>query len=75
MEVEIVEKEEGLPVFDTDILNTLFWPTAEITTGLMGKINADLPLFRQNTYLQNKKHMLTCQGGTGCYRFNYQPGS
>ena len=32
-------------------------------------------LFRQNTYLQNKKHMLTCQGGTGCYRFNYQPGS
>ena len=20
-------------------------------------------LFRQNTYLQNKKHMLTCQGG------------
>ena len=26
-------------------------------------------LFRQNTYLQNKKHMLTCQGGTGCYRF------
>ena len=26
-------------------------------------------LFRQNTYLRNKKHMLTCQGGTGCYRF------
>ena len=32
-------------------------------------------LFRQNTYLQNKKHTLACQGGTGCYRFNYQPGS
>ena len=32
-------------------------------------------LFRQNTYLQNKKHTLTCQGGTGCYRLNYQPGS
>ena len=32
-----------------------------------------LDLFRQNTYLQNKKHTLTCQGGTGCYRFNYQP--
>ena len=32
-------------------------------------------LFRQFTYLQNKKHTLTCQGGTGCYRFNYQPGS
>ena len=33
-------------------------------------------LFRQNTYLRNKKHMLTCQGGTGCYRtVNYQPGS
>ena len=23
----------------------------------------NLYLFRQNTYLQNKKHMLTCQGG------------
>ena len=34
-----------------------------------------LHLFRQNTYLQNKKHTLTCQGGTGCYRFNYQLGS
>ena len=35
-----------------------------------------LDLFRQNTYLRNKKHMLTCQGGTGCYRVvNYQPGS
>ena len=33
-------------------------------------------LFRQDTYLRNKKHMLTCQGGTGCYRtVNYQPGS
>ena len=32
-------------------------------------------MFRQNTYLQNKKHTLTCQGGTGCYRFKYQPGS
>ena len=32
-------------------------------------------LSRQNTYLQNKKHTLTCQGGTGCYRFKYQPGS
>ena len=35
----------------------------------------DNQLFRQNTYLQNKKHTLTCQGGTGCYRFNFQPGS
>ena len=32
-------------------------------------------LFQQNTYLQNKKHTLTCQGGTGCYRFKYQPSS
>ena len=33
-------------------------------------------LFRKNTYLRNKKHTLTCQGGTGCYRVvNYQPGS
>ena len=35
----------------------------------------NLDLFRQNTYLQNKKHTLTCQGGTGCYRLNYQPSS
>ena len=33
-------------------------------------------LFQQDTYLRNKKHMLTYQGGTGCYRaVNYQPGS
>ena len=33
-------------------------------------------LFWQNTYLRNKKHTLTCQGGTDCYRaVNYQPGS
>ena len=33
-------------------------------------------LFRQNTYLRNKKHTLTCQGGTGCYRaVDYQPSS
>ena len=38
-------------------------------------INVGFYLFRQNTYLQNKKHTLTCQSGTGCYRFNYQPGS
>ena len=36
---------------------------------------SDQSLFRQNTYLQNKKHTLTCQGGIGCYGFNYQPGS
>ena len=35
----------------------------------------NLKLFRQNTYLRNKNHTLTCQGGTGCYRYNYQPGS
>ena len=39
-------------------------------------IPVNSPLFRQKTYLRNKKHMLTCQGGTGCYRaVNYQPGS
>ena len=33
-------------------------------------------LFRQNTYLRNKKHTLTCQVGTGYYKaVNYQPGS
>ena len=26
-------------------------------------VNVTSYLFRQNTYLQNKKHMLTCQGG------------
>ena len=26
-------------------------------------INLKIPLFRQNTYLRNKKHTLTCQGG------------
>ena len=33
-------------------------------------------LFRQNTYLRNKKHTLTYQGGIGYYKaVNYQPGS
>ena len=35
--------------------------------------------FSQNTFFlipRNKKHTLTCQGGTDCYRaVNYQPGS
>ena len=44
-------------------------------TNLVDFFHDMFSLFRQNTYLQNKKHMLTCQGGTGCYRFNYQPGS
>ena len=46
----IVEKEGGLHVFDTDILNTfffffpfLFLLTAEIITQLTGKIRANLP--------------------------------
>ena len=38
-------------------------------TRLAGAASSDQSLFRQNTYLQNKYHMLTCQGGTGCYRF------
>ena len=43
-----------------------------LTTG----VGLTISLFRQDTYLRNKKHMLTCQGGTGCYRaVNYQPGS
>ena len=33
-------------------------------------------LFRQNTYLRNKKHTLTCQGGNWFYKaVNYRPGS
>ena len=35
----IAEEEGGLPVFDTDILNT-FLPTAEITTQPPGKISS-----------------------------------
>ena len=47
----------------------------EMVGVVLNKLEKKLHFFRQNTYLQNKKHMLTCQGGTGCYRFNYQPGS
>ena len=41
-EMVIVEKEGGLPVFDTDILNT-FLATTEITARFAGKIGAHLP--------------------------------
>ena len=34
----IAEKEEVLPVFDTDILNTFFLPNAEIATQPPSKI-------------------------------------
>ena len=43
METEIVEKEGGLPVFDTNIPNTFFFQTAEITIWLTGKIGTNLP--------------------------------
>ena len=45
--------------------------------GMMSSMSAIIPgLFRQNTYLRNKKHTLTCQGGTVVVTdFNYQPGS
>ena len=33
----ILEKEGGLPVFDNNILNTSFLPTAEMTAQLTGK--------------------------------------
>ena len=46
-EMGIVEKEGGLPVLNTDILNSFFFffflLTAEITTQLTGKISAHLP--------------------------------
>ena len=38
----IVEKEGGLPVFDTDNLKD-FLPAVDIITWLMGKISANLP--------------------------------
>ena len=41
--MEIIEKEGGMPVFDTDIINTFFFlPTAEITARLTVKIGAHL---------------------------------
>ena len=44
-EMGMVEKEGGLSVFDTDILNTFFFlPTAEITAQLSGKISAHLSI-------------------------------
>ena len=47
---------------------------AELISLQLGQFGSSL--FRQDTYLRNKQHMLTCQGGTGCYRaVNYQPGS
>ena len=50
--MEIVEKEGGFPVFDTDILNTFFFffffflPTVDITARLTGKICTHLPHHR-----------------------------
>ena len=47
--MEMVEKEGGLSVFDTDILNFFFFfffsssPTAEITAQFPGKIGENLP--------------------------------
>ena len=41
--MEIAEKERGLSVFGTDILNT-FLPTTEITAQLTGKIGTNLPV-------------------------------
>ena len=39
-----MRRKEGLPVFDTDILNTFFFlPTAEINARLPGKISKHIP--------------------------------
>ena len=38
----IAEKEEGLPVFDTDSLNNFFLLIAEITARLTGKIGVHI---------------------------------
>ena len=40
----MAEKERGLPVFDTDILNAFFFPTAGIATWSSGKISAHTPV-------------------------------
>ena len=47
--MEIVEKEGGWPLFDTDIPNFFFFfffflPTVEITSRLMGEIGTNLPV-------------------------------
>ena len=39
----IAEKGGGLPVFDNDILNACFMPTAEITAQPLGKIGMHTP--------------------------------
>ena len=49
---------------------------SSVILSILMPLQGNFHLFRQNTYLRNKKHTLTCQGGTGCYRVvNYQPGS
>ena len=57
-------------------LLTREFPEQTNTNIVVNELTVEInPLFRQNTYLQNKKHTLTCQGGVGCYRSKYQPGS
>ena len=47
--MRIAEKERGLSGFDTDILNTFFWPTAEMTTWSPGKIGTHTPIMAELT--------------------------
>ena len=41
--MEVLEKEGGWPLYDTDILNFFFLPTAEMITWLTSKIGSYLP--------------------------------
>ena len=63
--MEIVEKEGDLPVFDTDSLNAFFFffPTAEITAQLMGKIGANLPAaeeLKKGIFFRCACHFFAC---------------
>ena len=44
MGMDLVEKEGGLPVFDTGNIKFVFLTVAEIITWLIGKIGVNLPI-------------------------------
>ena len=64
------------PQFIPGIHNVLTYSFPSSSAPQLRVVSQHGRLFRQNTYLRNKKHMLTCQGGTSCYRaVNCQPSS
>ena len=55
--MEIAEKEVGLLVFDTDILNNFFLSVAEITSRLMGKIGTHRPAAKELNWISFIVHL------------------